>query len=299
MQSTANVLSATQRRWFTALAALMVAAGASHTTRAAEPSVQRVAMACTGSDCAANSRAHAGVARHAVAAEAAEGWVVCALCEVRLQDAAAALQLLARARPACAALADAAAAARGLALCDEVQAIVLRGAGDDEGSARLQADIDARTGFEPDAMQRFIAHNSRAMTARQQGHADTALRHFYAACNAALQTGWAGPRITACSNLGGYHHDLFNLDDARLLSEQALEAAREAGATQALFASSANLITIYYAAGDMLLARQMAGFLLSQPDDQHAGVRDRYVLPLALGHVAAGETEASALTSRG
>jgi len=71
MQSTANVLSATQRRWFTALAALMVAAGASHTTRAAEPSVQRVAMACTGSDCAANSRAHAGVVRHAVAAEAA------------------------------------------------------------------------------------------------------------------------------------------------------------------------------------------------------------------------------------
>jgi len=227
------------------------------------------------------------------AAAAAEGWIVAALCEVRLHDATAALQSLAQARPACAALADAAAAARGLALCDEVHAIVLRGAGDNEGSSRLQADIDARTGFEPDAMQRFIAHNSRAMTARQQGHADSALRHFYAACNAALQTGWAGPRITAYSNLGGYHHDLYNLDDARLLSEQALAAAREAGATQALLASSANLITIYYAAGDMLLARQMAGVLLAQPDDRHAGVRDRYMLPLALGHVAAGETEAA------
>jgi len=224
-------------------------------------------------------------------ADAAEGWIVAALCEMRLHDAPAALRSLAQARPACAALADTAASARGLALCDEVQAIVLRSAGDDEGSARLQAAIDARGGFEPDAMQRFIAHNSRAMTARQRGEADAALRHFYAACSAALQTGWAGPRITAYSNLGGYHHDLFNLEDARLLSEQALEAAREAGAAQALLASSANLITIYYAAGDMLLARQMAAFLLAQPDEGRAGLRDRYVLPLALGHVAAGETD--------
>jgi len=224
-------------------------------------------------------------------ADAAEGWIVAALCEVRLHDAPAALQSLARARPACAALPDAAAAARGLALCDEVQAIVLRSAGDDEGSARLQADIDSRSGFEPDPMQRFVAHNSRAITARQQGHADAALRHFYAACNAALQTGWAGPRIAAYANLGGYHHDLYNLEDARLLSEQALEAAREAGATPALFASSANLIIIYYAAGDMQLARQMAAFLLAQPDEGQAGVRDRFVLPLALGHIAAGETD--------
>ncbi len=223
-------------------------------------------------------------------ADAAEGGIVAALCEARLHDAPAALQSLAQARPVCAALPEPAAAARGLALCDEVQAIVLRSAGDDEGSARLQAAVDARGGFEPDAMQCFIAHDSRAMTARQLGHADAALRHLYAACNAALRTGWAGPRITAYSNLGGYHHDLFNLEDARLLSEQALQAAREAGATQALFASSGKLITIYYAAGDLQLARQMAAFLLAQPEDGQAGLRDRFVLPLALGHVATGET---------
>ena len=113
-----------------------------------------------------------------------------------------------------------------------MQAIALRRAGQPAASARLQAEIDRRDDFERDAMYRFVAHNSRAMTRKLLGDSDAALRHFYAASDAAARTGMAGPRITALNNLGGFHQDLYNLDDARRLSTQALDEARAAQATR-------------------------------------------------------------------
>ncbi len=227
-------------------------------------------------------------------AQAAEGWLLVALCEVRVGAAEISLQALARARAGYADTAGSAAQARGLALCDEVQAIGLRRAGDYAASAALQADIDQRSGYEADAMQRYIAHNSRAITAKLLGHTDSALQHFYAASDAAQQTGWAGPRITALSNLGGYHQALYNLEDARELSEQALRTAQQAGATQALCASAANLIVIHHAAGNAQRARDMAAFLLKQQSGPRmAELAERYALPLALGHLAVGEIDAA------
>lgn len=224
----------------------------------------------------------------------AEGWLHVALAEVRLAGSAIAQHALECARQGyLAADTDPVAQARGLALCDEIEAIERRRRGDYAGSAALQADLDLRQGFERDAMHAFIGHNSRAITNKLLGQPDSALRHFYAASDAAQRTGWAGPRVTALANLGGYQHDLYNLEDACRLSEQALAAAREAGATQATVTTAANLVVIYHAAGDMRQARAMTQFLLDHRDSWPPATLWRYAVPLALGHLAAGEIDAA------
>jgi diguanylate cyclase (GGDEF)-like protein len=179
----------------------------------------------------------------------------------------------------------------GLALCDEVQAIVLRRAGEYLGAMQLQGAIDARAGLQPTAIHRYISHNSRAITAKLLGQQDEALRHFYAAMDWAARTGWPGPQITALSNLGGYHQDLYNLDDARLLTERALAMARDVGARQVIATAATNLIIIYYAAGDFQQARAMVEFLTSHTEDLMPGALKRYASTLAIGHLGAGEID--------
>ena len=220
---------------------------------------------------------------------AAEGWLHVALAEVRVGDATLANDALRRARLAYTSCAD----ARGAALCDEVHAIALRRAGNYTAAAGVQAALDARGGVGDDPMHRFIAHNSRAITAKLAGNNDEALRQFYAAKDWAARTGWIGPLITALGNLGGYHHDLFNIEDARALSEQALAAARAAGARQNIVTAATNLIIIHHSAGDFQRARAMVEFLLTHQDDLVPGMLRRYALPLALGHLAVGEIDAA------
>ncbi len=220
---------------------------------------------------------------------AAEGWLHVALAEVRVGELSAAQQALREAHAGFSARSD----ARGLALCGEVQAIALRREDDIQGSAALQAHLDGACVGERDAMHRFVAHNSRAITAKLCGDPDSALRHFYAASDAAAQTGWDGPQITALCNLGGYHQDLFNLDDARSHSERALQAARRAGARRTLVTVKANLVTIHFAAGEMQKCHEMARLLLGMRDEMLPGVLERCALPLALGHLAVGEVDAA------
>jgi diguanylate cyclase (GGDEF)-like protein len=221
--------------------------------------------------------------------DAAWGWLHVALAEVRIGDTATAMAALDQARAGMTARED----EQGLAWCDEVQAIALRRGGDYAGSARLQAQIDQRSGIVRDPMLRFVGCNSRAITAKLLGDTDNALRLFYAASDAANQTGLAGPRITALSNLGGYQQDLFNLDDARQLSEQALALARESQARAALTTAATNLIIIYHASGEAAQARAMVEFLHAHQDELVPGALRRYALPLALGHLSAGETAAA------
>ena len=220
---------------------------------------------------------------------AAMGWLHVALAEARVGNAALASQALSQARGGFEATQD----SEGLVWCDEVQAIVLRRAGDLAGAARLHARTDATGTLVQDAMLAFVGHNSRAITAKLQGRADDALRHFYAASDAALRTGWAGPRITALCNLGGYHQDLYNLEDARTLSEQGLAAAREAGAKQTVAAAAANLILIHHCAGEAHRARAMVEFLLTHQDELLPSSLRRHALSLALGHLSVGEIDAA------
>ena len=218
---------------------------------------------------------------------AAEGWLQVALAEVRVGDTTLALDALRRARSGFTSQAN----QRGTALCDEVQAIALRRAGDFQGSARLQAVLDMRNDIVRDPMHEYISLNSRAITTKLLGDCDKALRLFYAALDAAARTGWIGPRITALSNLGGYHQDLFNLEDARTLSEQALSMARDAGARQAIVTTAITLIIVYHAIGEMQQSRAMAEFLITNNDSLGLGDIKRLSLPLALGHLAVGEID--------
>ncbi len=218
-----------------------------------------------------------------------QGWLQVALAEVRIGDATLALAGVERAR----ALLGPAGDARGLALCDEVLAIHQRRAGDYEASLRLQRELDTRSGLALTHHDRFIAHNSRAITHKLLGQSDEALHHFYAASAAAHASGLAGARITALSNLGGYHQDLYNLEDARTLSEQALRDAREAGAKQCLVTTAANLVVIYHATGYSAEARATVEFLITHPNELLPGGLERYPLPLALGHLSVGEFDAA------
>ena len=219
----------------------------------------------------------------------AVGWLHVALAEVRAGDHEAGRRALDGARQGYTAARD----INGIAWCDETLAVLLRLEGDAAASARLQRELDQRNGVVRDDMHRFFSHNARAITAKLLGHPDAALRHFYAARQAALLTGLAGPRITAQCNLGAFHHDLYNLDDARRLSEESLSAALQAGSRPALTTSATNLISIYHAAGEPQRARAMVDFIVQHEADLTPGALARFSGALALGHFTVGEVDAA------
>ncbi len=181
--------------------------------------------------------------------------------------------------------------ASGLRLCDELEAMLLRRQGDAAASSRLQALLDARHGNPRVPMDRFIAHNSRAITFKLLGQVDASLRHLHAALDAAQQTGWPGPYVTACTNLGGRHHDLYNLEDARTYSLQALTAATEVGAKTAQLVAACNLIVIHHASGDLAEASTLGAMLERLLPGEAPDVVEDMTLPLALAFLAGGEIE--------
>jgi diguanylate cyclase (GGDEF)-like protein len=233
-------------------------------------------------------------------AVAAWGWWHVALAELRTGDAAQAEAALARTRAAYASLSDSPAKRRHTALCDEVNAIALRRAGDAAGAARLHADIDARQDFERDAMYRFIAHNSRSITHRLLAQHDKGLRHNYACRVAADEIDHPGPRIVALANLAGYHQTMFNLDDAIRLGEEALRLGRVHKVPQAVGVAATNLIATHHAAGHAQAARDMVEFLVTHAHEAVPGVLNQASLNLAMGHLSVGEVDqAMAYLERG
>jgi diguanylate cyclase (GGDEF)-like protein len=220
---------------------------------------------------------------------AAEGWLHVALGEVRLGDVHLGWQALEMARQHYGSAGD----RRGLALCDEVKAIQLRTLGDLGSAARLQSEIDSRGDLGYSDCDRFLALNSRAITHKLMGRMDEALRGFYGAVEAAQACGLEGQRITALTHLGGYHQDLYNLEDARDTSETALRAARDAQAPMSIVTAAVNLIITYHATGLFAEARSMAGYLLDHPADMMPGALRLHTLPLALAHLGVGDIDAA------
>ena len=220
-------------------------------------------------------------------ADAAWGWMHVALAHARTGERQASERANQRARQF---FAD---DPKGLAWCDEITAITLRRTGDYQGSADLQRDIDQRQGFERSQLMLFMAHNSRAITHKLLGHADETLRHFYAALRAATATGWTGPRITALCNLGGIHQDLFNLDDACAISEQALHAMQRSGSYTAWVHTCANLILTYHAMGEPDKARAMVEQLLTKTPPSLMPLLRGFHPYLALGHLGVAEVDAA------
>ncbi len=223
--------------------------------------------------------ARAGQIGHALVERGATavGWLHVAFAEVRCGDADRVVEALAKSRAACSPAQD----IEVLALCDEIEAIRLRRAHDVRGSRALHEAIDRRGGRPAQPMHDFIANNSRAITAKLLGEPDAALRAFYAAFDAALRTGLEGPIVTALGNLGGYHLDLFNLEDARSLIEQAWSQAQAINASQACDVASANLITICLATGDPARAHELALALSAR--------QDRFTIHIGLACLAVGD----------
>lgn len=220
------------------------------------------------------------------------GWWHLALATVRLGDLERGLEALARARLGFVAAGDVV----GQSLCEEVEAIACRIGGDGEGAERLLALADAQgqAGFTP--LQRFIAHNSRAITAKVAGRIDDTLRHFLHARVAAEASGNLGARLTALANLGGFQQDLYNLEDACAISEQALDAARLTGVPRNIGLVASNLVVVYHALGRADGAYAMARELMAQRETDDSGTLRRYGTSVALGHLAVGRLqEAQAL----
>ena len=221
--------------------------------------------------------------------DAGFGWLHVALAESRVGDLQVAADAAAHARAVFARVGH----VRGTALADEVRAIQLRRSGDFVGSGALHDAIDALPQRDYTDHDQFIAHNSRAITCKHLARVDDALRHFYQAFAAARRTGWRGPQILALGNLGGFHQDLCNQDDARSLSQQALDMARAAGARQITATAAANLIVTHYAAGQPSQARAMAEFLLTHAHELLPGALERFPGQMALAFYGNGEFDAA------
>ena len=217
------------------------------------------------------------------------GWLALALVESRSGDGELALAALERARTVFEPQED----GHALALCDEVLAMQLRRSGDHAASMHLQREIDARgvVGMRP--YDRFVCHQSRGLTHQALGQTDEALRHFYAALDAAQASGLPGALITASCHLGAYLQDLFSLDDARTHTTQALHETQQVGAAAGVAFAAANLIVIHHASGHSAQARAMVDLLQSQAGAIGAAALQRCGLALALGHLSVGEIAAA------
>lgn len=217
-------------------------------------------------------------------ATSAWGWWHVALASVRLGRVDDGLQALAQARVAFVNLGDVV----GQALCEEIDGIACRIAGDIEQAGRLMdlAEAQGDPGFDP--LQRFIAHNSRAITCKVLGRMDDTLRHFLLALAAAETSGNLGARLTALSNLGGFQQDLYNLDDACLISEKALVAARLTGMPRNIGLVANNLVVVYHALGQHDRAHEMARELLALRAIDDSGTLLRFGTSEALGHLSVG-----------
>lgn len=211
-------------------------------------------------------------------------WLV-ALADVRVGDADDAAAALAEARRAFAACGH----GPGLRLCDEVRAIALRRAGDVAGCRTLLEEIDRRHPLPADDFDAFLAHNSRALTLKGLGLTDRTLSHFHAAVDAADRLGWIGPRVVAAANLGGFHLDLYNLDDALALSRRAQQGALAAEMAPIIGTATANLIVVHWALGQRRDARRLSDFLIGNEHRLMPGALRAFAVLVALGFLAGGE----------
>ena len=224
------------------------------------------------------------------------GWWHLAFAEMRIGKLASGVAALTQAEHGFAASGD----LRGQRFVREAQAIRLRREERAAEALALQAQIDSEMGGEQSSLDLYIAHSSRALTYRDLGRADDALRHLHAARDAAEASGNAGARITALGNLGSCHLELYNLDDAREMSLQAFSAALGAGSPHNLLAVTANLVLTHYALGEHRQAHAMAQFLTDHPDELPPDALERGRTAIALGHLAVGEVdEAVAWLERG
>lgn len=208
-----------------------------------------------------------------------------ALADVRIGDAADAAETLAAARRLFGMAGD----SHGERMCDEVRAIALRRTGDPTACRALLDEIDRRHPPPSDDFDAFLVHNSRALTLKCLGLTERTLSHFYAAAEAADRLGWIGPRVVAAANLGGFHLDLYNLEDALTLSRRAQQGALAAEMAPIIGTATANLIVVHWALDQRRDARRLSDFLIGNEHRLIPGALQTHAALIALGFLAGGE----------
>ena len=182
--------------------------------------------------------------------------------------------------------------ARGLLMCDQFEALRLHLQGDPQEALALHLRILARSA---DVARRptdlYICHNARAITRKLLGQHDYMLLDFYEALNAARLCESPGPHITALSNLGGSHTDLWNLGEAQKLSEQALDLAEQAGAWSSFSVSVFNLAQVYDGLGLTERCAAMLERVRANLPRMTPGVLNRNTSLMAIAHLCAGDVE--------
>jgi signal transduction histidine kinase/CheY-like chemotaxis protein len=132
--------------------------------------------------------------------------------------------------------------AAGLASCRDLQAMVLGLARRWDEALALLARNDTGPGSGRSGWERAQTHDRRAWIHNTQGRRDDALRERYGHLAAARDSDDAALTALSLGLLGGWHADLFNLDEAEHLCTEAVALARADAATQAWALSALNLL---------------------------------------------------------
>jgi diguanylate cyclase (GGDEF)-like protein len=181
--------------------------------------------------------------------------------------------------------------ARGLLMCDQFDATHLHVQGRLDEALALHLRIASRTDVARRPTDLYICHNSRAITRKLLGQHDGMLLDFYEALNAARACESPGPHINALTNLGGSHTDLWNLNEAQRLSEEALDLAEAAGAWTAFAVAIFNLAQTYDGLG---LAAPCIALLERIRRNEHRmapGVLANNTSLMAIAHLCAGDLD--------
>jgi len=186
--------------------------------------------------------------------------------------------------------------ARGLLMCDAVDALHLHMAGRLQEALALHLRILARgAGVARRPCDLYICHNLRAVTRKPLGQHDEMLRDFYDALAAANLCESPGPRINALTNLGGSHTDLWNLSEAQKLSEQALDLAEAAGAWTTFAVAAFNLAQVYDGLGLNEPCAAMLERIRRNTPRMTPGVLAKNKSLMAIAHLCAGDVAGAGL----
>ena len=204
-----------------------------------------------------------------------------ALIEYREGTAEAGDAALAQAR----ALAGAAPEARLADLLQHADAQRARRAGQLAEAHALLAPLHAR------AEQRrpgeaYLTAGSLAIVQSMRGDDDGAIDLMYQALHLARRSGVESYLVNALSNLGSYEADLYNLDDAQPLLEEAVDRARRLGSRRQLIFAAGNLVQCLCLQGDAARALEVARRELIpalRDDDPPALQRDDEIAAALLG----------------
>ncbi len=222
---------------------------------------------------------------------AARAHAVLGCCELREGSLEAGRRHIAAARHA---LAGATPNPRAAWLVDHAEALALRREGRlakaDELLGSLHRHAEERTPVEA-----FLTAGSLAIVESMRGHDDAALDTFHQALALARRSGVDSLLVNALNNLGSTQSDLYNLEDARPMLEECLQAALRLGSRRQIVYAAGNLVQCLCLLGEPAQALALAReHLMAQEraDDPPALRRDEEIAQALLDNGRVDEAEA-------